>query len=96
MEARSASKQIDMGQQASSQAYRILAELIGGVLVGGALGFGADRLLGSIPIGMIVGVLLGFGVSLYMAHRTAKRLMALAKSQGEPIQSVPFDDEDED
>jgi ATP synthase protein I len=30
---------------------------------------------------------------LWMAWRTAQRLMALAKQEGEP-QSVPFDDEE--
>ncbi|WP_298125441.1 AtpZ/AtpI family protein [Brevundimonas sp.] len=79
---------------ASSQAWRILAELFGGVFVGVAIGFVADRFLGTTPWGMIAGVLLGFAVSVWMARRTANRLMAQAKLEGEP-QSVPFDDEDE-
>lgn len=83
------------GQAATSQAWRILADLFGGVFVGLALGLIADRFLGISPWGTIGGVLLGFAVSVWMARLTANRLMAQAKQQGEP-KSVPFDDDEED
>lgn len=83
------------GEQAVGQAYRIIAELIGGVVVGLALGFGFDRIFGTLPWGLIGGVLLGFAVSVWMARRTANRLMALAKQDAEPAPSVPFDDDEE-
>jgi ATP synthase protein I len=84
------------GEQAVSQAYRIIAELIGGVLIGLAAGFLAVWVF-KIPtaVGVIGGVLLGFAFALWMANRTAQRLMKLAKQEGEPP-SVPFDDEDEE
>ncbi len=84
---------------AVSQAYRIIVELFAGVIVGLALGFGVDWLLDTRPWGIIGGVLLGFAVSLWMAKRTADRLVARAKAEdaarGGPPPSVP-DDEDED
>lgn len=83
------------GQAAAGQAWRILADLFGGVFVGLALGFIMDRFLGTSPWGTIGGVLLGFAVSIWMARLTANRLMAQAKQQGEP-KSVPFDDDEED
>ena len=55
---------------------------------------GIDRFADTTPWGIIGGVLLGFAVSVWMAWRTAQRLMAEAKQYGEP-QSVPFDDEDQ-
>jgi ATP synthase protein I len=82
------------GHAAASQAWRILGELIGGVLVGLALGIVFDRFAGTVPWGTISGVLLGFAVSIWMAWRTASRIAARAKLEGEP-KSVPFDDEDE-
>ena len=85
--------------QAVSQAYRIVAELFGGVLVGLAIGFGVDRLLGTNPWGLIGGVLLGFALSVYLARRTANRLMALALAEqaaaGTPAVAVPVEDEEE-
>jgi len=83
------------GHAAASQAWRILADLIGGVLVGLAIGFGIDHFAGTAPVGIISGILLGFALSVWMAWRTAQRLMAEAKQSGEPPKSVPFDDEDE-
>jgi ATP synthase protein I len=44
-------------------------------------------------VGLIGGVLSGFALAIWMAWRTAQRLMALAKQEGEPP-SVPFDDEE--
>ncbi len=83
------------GEQAVSQAYRIIAELLGGVLVGLALGAGVDAYFRTLPWGLIGGVLLGFALSIWMARRTANRLMALARQDEEPLQSVPFDDDEE-
>ena len=45
-------------------------------------------------LALIGGVLAGFALALWMANRTAQRLMRLAKMEGEP-KSVPFDDDEE-
>jgi len=84
------------GQAAAGQAWRIIADLFGGVFVGLAIGAVLDRFAGTAPWGMIGGVLLGFGVSIFMAWRTAQRLMAQAKASGEEPKSVPFEDDEED
>lgn len=84
-------------QKVVGQAYRIIAELLGGVAIGLAIGFGVDRLFGTTPMGVVGGVLLGFALSIYMARRTANRLMAQAKAAGLPQQGEPIieaDDED--
>ena len=98
LEARTARKAaMDLGAaKVTGEAYKIIAELIGGVLVGLALGFGFDRLLGTNPWGLIGGVLLGFALSIYMARRTANRLMAQAKASGVEPKSIPFDDEEDE
>lgn len=79
--------------RAVDQAYRLIAELLGGVLVGLGLGFAIDRLTGvTAPWGLIVGVLLGFAVSVWMAKKTADRLTAQAAAETStagPAQSVP-------
>jgi len=80
------------GHQVSGQAYKIIAELLGGVIVGIAIGFGVDRLFGTAPWGLIGGVLLGFALSLWMARRTANRLMAQAKAAGIQAEAIPFEE----
>jgi ATP synthase protein I len=85
------------GEQAVGQAYKIIAELIGGVLIGLGGGFLVVWIF-KIPIavGLIGGVLLGFALALWMANRTAQRLMAMAKQDTGPTPpSVPFDDDEE-
>jgi len=84
----------DYGATAASQAYKILVHLLSGVFIGVAIGAGVDWVAGTRPWGMIVGVLLGFALSVWMAKRTADRLMALAAKEGPPPQAVPFDDEE--
>ncbi len=84
------------GQAAAGQAWRIIADLFGGVFVGLAIGAILDRFAGTGPWGMIGGVLLGFAVSVFMAWRTAQRLMAEAKATGVEPKSVPFDEDEED
>jgi ATP synthase protein I len=94
LEARSVAQRSDMaGHAVASEAWRIIADLFGGVLVGLGLGFLVDRFAGTTPWGIIGGVLLGFALSIYMARRTANRLMAQAKAAGVEPRSVPFDDE---
>lgn len=83
-------------QKVVGQAYRIIAELLGGVAIGLAVGFGVDRLFGTAPMGVIGGVLLGFALSIYMARRTANRLMAQAKAAGLPQQGEPIVEADEE
>lgn len=84
------------GMAVANQAWKIVADLFGGVFLGLAVGFGADWLFGTRPWGIIGGVLLGFALSIYMARRTADRLMAQAKAAGVEPKSIPFDDEDEE
>ncbi|QTC92363.1 AtpZ/AtpI family protein [Brevundimonas goettingensis] len=84
------------GQKAASQAWRILADLLGGVFVGLILGLLVDRFANTSPWGTIGGVLLGFGVSLWMGWRTSQRLMAEAKATGVEPETVPLDEDEED
>jgi len=84
------------GQAAASEAWRIIADLLGGVFVGLALGAVVDWYFKTNPWGLIGGVLMGFAISIWMAWRTAQRVMAKAKASGEAPKSVPFDEDEED
>ena len=67
--------------RAIDQAYKLVAELIGGPLVGLALGYGFQQLTGIKPWGLIGGVLLGFALSIWLAKATADRLTAQAAKE---------------
>ena len=83
-------------QKVAGQAWRIVAELVGGVFIGLGLGVAADFLFGIRPAGVIGGVLLGFALSFFMARRTANRLMAEAKALGEAPAGEPVVELNED
>jgi ATP synthase protein I len=50
---------------------RLSSELVAGVLVGAALGWGFDRLLSTSPWGLIIFLLLGFVAGVMNVMRTA-------------------------
>ena len=63
----------DGAARASAMAigFRLSSELVAGVVVGAAIGWGFDRLLSTSPFGLIVFVLLGFIAGLINLVRTA-------------------------
>lgn len=63
--------------QGYAQAFRLSTEFVAGVLVGAALGWAFDRMLGTSPWGLIVLLLLGFGAGVFNVMRAAN-LMAEA------------------
>ena len=52
-------------------AMRLGADFVAGVVVGGALGWGFDRLFGTSPWGLIVFLLLGFIAGTLSVMRSA-------------------------
>lgn len=57
--------------QGLTQALRLSTEFVAGVLVGAALGWVFDRLLGTSPWGLIVFLLLGFAAGVFNTLRAA-------------------------
>jgi ATP synthase protein I len=56
---------------AMARGFRLSTELVAGVLVGAAIGWGIDRVLGISPWGMIVFLLLGFAAGVLNVMRVA-------------------------
>lgn len=52
-------------------AFRLGSEFVAGVLVGAAIGWGIDQVLGLAPWGMLVFTLLGFGAGIANMMRAA-------------------------
>jgi ATP synthase protein I len=75
---------------AASMGWRMVIELVSGLLVGAGLGYGADLLLGTAPFLFIVFTLLGCAAGVQTMIRTARSLQArleheaLAKAGAEP------------
>lgn len=68
--------------------WRMVLELVTGLLVGFGIGYGLDRLFGTLPIFLILFTLLGLAAGINVMMRTAKELQkeheaaAAAKDEG--------------
>lgn len=89
---------VGAGSAAVGQAYRIIAILFAGPILGLGLGWAVGTALHALAVGLIGGVLLGFVLALWMAWRTAQQLMAQARAEeiarGGPPPSVPDAEDD--
>ena len=65
-------------------AYRFVTELVVALLVGGAIGWGLDRVLGTRPFLLIVFVLLGAAAGIRNVVLAAKKLNKAAGMQAPP------------
>jgi len=77
-----------------SKGYRLASEFIAGVLVGGLVGYGIDRLAGTLPLFLIVFLLAGFGAGILNMSRAANRTPPTAEELAK--MPKPDDDDDED
>jgi ATP synthase protein I len=75
---------------AMAKAMRLSTELIGGIVVGGAIGYFLDKWLGTEPWLFILMFMLGSAAGIMNVVRTA------SKEKTPPARSVPDDDEDDD
>jgi ATP synthase protein I len=61
-------------------AWRMVIELVAGMFLGLAIGYGLDHLLGTLPLFLIVFSLLGFAAGIRVMMRTAQEIN---KTEGE-------------
>lgn len=83
------------GMGEAGAGYRLLGQMIGGVLGGIGLGWLVDHFAHTSPWGLVCGLLIGATLSIVSTVRTASRLSARAETKAGPVAAVPDDDEDE-
>ena len=71
-----ASKPLAAGaaERGVGEGYRLLGEVIGGVVGGIGLGWAFDYFMHTMPIGVVVGLLLGTAASAFVAVKGAERM----------------------
>lgn len=78
------------------QAFKIVVELVVGVVFGGLVGWALDRYLGtSGPWFLMVFLILGFAAGMLNVIRTARQMQAKSEKLQSSAPSV-LDDDDED
>ena len=83
-----------MGEGAEG-GFRLLGQLLGGVLGGLGLGWLVDHLAHTQPFGILGGLLIGVGLSVFAVVRTASAMSASQAAKGPPAPAVADDDDDE-
>jgi ATP synthase protein I len=80
--------------EASGQGYRVLGEMLGGLLGGLGLGWLVDQFAHTGPWGLIVGLAVGAVFSVFAVVNTAKRMTEQASRTQPAPPSVPDEDDD--
>lgn len=65
--------------------WRMVTELVVGLLMGAAIGYGLDHLFGTLPIFLVIFTLLGFAAGVRAMMRTATEVQAENTAQGAPV-----------
>jgi ATP synthase protein I len=73
----------DPAERSMGDGYRLLGEVIGGVLGGLGLGWVVDHFAHTTPFGMVIGLLLGTAASAYAAVKSADRMGRAAAKKGD-------------
>ena len=81
---------------AMGDAFKIVAELVVGVAVGGGLGWALDRWLGTGPWLLVLFLLLGFAAGMSNVIRTARQMQARAEPLQRGAPAVADEDDDDD
>jgi ATP synthase protein I len=82
---------LDLGQGGgASAAYRVLAQMLGGVFGGLGLGWLLDRVAHTKPWGLIGGLLIGTTTSIVMMIRAASRANAPGKTGNTDLRQDDF------
>ncbi|NHX27598.1 F0F1 ATP synthase subunit I [Escherichia coli] len=63
--------------------WRMVTELVAGLLIGFTIGFGLDTLFGTMPIMMVIFIMLGFAAGVQTMLRSAKELQNQSSAEAE-------------
>jgi ATP synthase protein I len=92
-EAERGSRSASSGLGGAQDGYRLLGQMLGGVLGGLGLGWAVDHFAHTGPWGIVGGLLIGSGLSVYGAVRTATRMSARAAKSVSTVADVGDEDD---
>ena len=72
--ARKADASVGTGFSQGEVAWRMIIELVTGMVIGRGIGYGLDLLFGSLPVCLIIFALLGFAAGIKTMLRTADQM----------------------
>ncbi len=92
--AEEAARHQDEHYSKAQQGWRMVIEMVAGVLIGFGIGYGLDSLFGTIPIFLVLFTLLGFVAGVRVMMRTAQEFQAEQMGQSpQDVGESPDDNE---
>lgn len=73
-DAESTAAKIVQGHSQAQLAWRMVIEMVAGIIIGLGIGYGLDRLFGTMPVFLVLFVLLGFAAGVRTMMRTAREV----------------------
>jgi len=73
--------QIEDHHSQAHAGWRMVTELVAGLLIGFCIGYGLDRLFGTLPIFLVLFVLLGFAAGVKTMLRSAQDIQRAQSGQ---------------
>ena len=87
------------GHSQAQLAWRMVIELVAGIVIGFGIGYGLDLLLGTKPLFLVLFILAGFAAGVKTMLRSAKEMQDAHPPYGagsEPKAADPASEEEED
>ena len=84
-EAQAPKPHLDEGYTQANLAWRMVIELVAGLMIGFGIGYGLDALLGTRPLLMVLFIFLGLAAGIKVMMRTAKEVQA-GEQAGKPAE----------
>ncbi|WP_101067615.1 AtpZ/AtpI family protein [Roseovarius salinarum] len=76
-------------------AWRMVIELVAGLLIGFGMGYGLDSLLGTLPVFLVLFTFLGFAAGIKTMMRSAQEIQKQQEAATAAEEDAPGDGEDE-
>ena len=84
------------GHHQAQLAWRMVIELVAGLLIGFGIGYGLDSLLGTMPIFLVLLILAGFAAGVKTMLQSAREMQGRAGDPVETKAATAAPDEEED
>lgn len=77
-------------------AWRMVIELVAGLMIGFGIGYGLDTLFGTMPIFLVLFIFAGFAAGVKTMLKSAKEMQEAQAALPQPMVASVADDEEED
>ncbi len=84
------------GHRQAQLAWRMVIELVAGLMIGFGIGYGLDTLFGTMPIFLVLFILAGFAAGVKTMLRSAKEMQVKAEAGSQQAKAAPVADEEEE